>query len=85
MGRFDAAHRRPDDDAQRRRRLGAAAELAPAHVVIMPIYRNDDERAQVLPYCATLEQELAAQTYAGEPVRVRIDDRDMRGGEKKWQ
>ena len=23
--------------------------------------------------------------YDGEPVRVRIDDRDVRGGEKKWQ
>jgi prolyl-tRNA synthetase len=39
----------------------------------------------VLPYCAKLEQELAGQTYAGEPVRVRIDNRDVRGGEKKWQ
>ena len=39
----------------------------------------------MLPYCETLEQELAAQTYAGEPIRVRIDDRDIRGGDKKWQ
>ena len=23
--------------------------------------------------------------YAGEPIRVRIDNRDIRGGEKKWQ
>jgi prolyl-tRNA synthetase len=39
----------------------------------------------VLPYCAKLEQELDGQSYAGEPVRVRIDNRDVRGGEKKWQ
>ena len=39
----------------------------------------------MLPYCATLEHELASQTYAGEPIRVRIDNRDIRGGEKKWQ
>jgi prolyl-tRNA synthetase len=38
-----------------------------------------------MPYCATLERELASQTYAGEPVRVRIDNRDIRGGDKKWQ
>ena len=69
-----------DDDG-----LVLPPKLAPAHVVILPIYRNDEERAEVLQYCATLEQELAAQTYAGEPIRVRIDNRDIRGGEKKWQ
>jgi prolyl-tRNA synthetase len=69
-----------DDDG-----LVLPPKLAPAHVVIMPIYRNDDERGEVLQYCATLEQELTAQSYAGEPVRVRIDNRDIRGGEKKWQ
>ena len=53
--------------------------------MILPIYRDDDERAVVLPYCESLKQELAAQMYDGEPIRVRIDDRDIRGGEKKWQ
>ncbi len=69
-----------DDDG-----LVLPPKLAPAHVVILPIYRSDDERAAVMPYCATLEQELAAQTYEGEPIRVRIDNRDIRGGDKKWQ
>lgn len=69
-----------DDDG-----LVLPPKLAPAHVVIMPIYRSEDERSEVLPYCAKLEHELALQMYAGEPIRVRIDDRDMRGGEKKWQ
>ena len=27
---------------------------------------------------------LAAQQYAGAPIRIEIDDRDIRGGEKKW-
>ncbi len=60
-------------------------KLAPAHVVILPIYRSDDEKATVLPYCESLRAELAAQQYEGEPVRVRLDDRDLRGGDKKWQ
>jgi prolyl-tRNA synthetase len=60
-------------------------KLAPAHVVIMPIYRNDAERAEVLPYCQSLKEQLSQRQYDGQPVRVRIDDRDLRGGEKKWQ
>jgi prolyl-tRNA synthetase len=69
-----------DDDG-----LVLPPKLAPAHVVILPIFRNDEEKSGVLPYCAMLEQELAAQSFAGEQVRVRIDNRDIRGGEKKWQ
>lgn len=60
-------------------------KLAPAHVAILPIYKNDDERAEVLPYCESLKSELEAQQYDGEPVRVKLDDRDIRGGDKKWQ
>ena len=36
-------------------------------------------------YCEQMAAELRAQTYAGAPVRVKIDDRDMRGGDKTWQ
>ncbi|WP_374033824.1 proline--tRNA ligase [Bdellovibrio bacteriovorus] len=59
--------------------------LAPLHVVIIPIYRNDEERAQVLDYVKALEKDLKSQSYVGSSVRVKIDDRDMRGGEKAWQ
>jgi prolyl-tRNA synthetase len=69
-----------DDDG-----LVLPPKLAPAHVVVLPIYRSDEEKAEVLQYCAKLEHELTSQTYAGEPIRVRIDNRDIRGGEKKWQ
>src|SRR4029077_17388411 len=48
------------------------AKLAPAHAAHMPIYRNDDEKSDVMPYCATLERELPTKMYAGEPIRVRI-------------
>ena len=35
-------------------------------------------------YCRRLEEELKAHKYDGEPVRVFLDARDMRGGEKSW-
>ncbi len=69
-----------DDDG-----LVLPPRLAPAQVVIMPIYRTDEERATVMAYCRNLEQDLKSQTYAGEPVRVLVDARDLRGGEKAWQ
>jgi prolyl-tRNA synthetase len=69
-----------DDDG-----LVLPPKLAPAHVVILPIYRAGEEREGVLAYCREFQQRLSAQTYDGAPVRVRLDNRDVRGGEKKWQ
>ncbi|MEW4454070.1 proline--tRNA ligase [Bremerella sp. JC817] len=68
-----------DDDG-----LVIPPRLAPKHIVILPIYRNDEEKAAVLEYCKTLEANLKAQSYDQSPIRVMIDDRDLRGGEKTW-
>jgi prolyl-tRNA synthetase len=59
-------------------------KLAPQHVVIIPIYRSDDEKARVLDYCRKLAAELRAQRYSDAPVRALVDERDERGGEKVW-
>src|SRR5687767_9128542 len=69
-----------DDDG-----LVCPPRLAPKHVVLLPIYRSPEEKSQVMPYVESLQKELAAQDFAGEKVRVFIDDRDLRGGEKNWQ
>jgi prolyl-tRNA synthetase len=60
-------------------------KLAPAHAVIIPIFRSDDERGRVLEYCRKVATELRAQRFADAPVRVIVDERDERGGEKVWQ
>jgi prolyl-tRNA synthetase len=59
-------------------------KLAPKQVVILPIYRSDQDRAQVLPYCESLAKELSRQQFSGGQVKAWIDDRDLRGGEKNW-
>jgi prolyl-tRNA synthetase len=59
--------------------------LAPAHAVILPITRKPEDRARVLEYCTKLQQELRAVSFAGAPVRIELDARDLGGGEKKWQ
>jgi prolyl-tRNA synthetase len=69
-----------DDDG-----LVLPPRLAPQHAVVLPIYRNADERAQVLPYCENVKRELESQTLDAGPLRVMLDDRDLRGGEKNWQ
>lgn len=69
-----------DDDG-----LICPPRLAPKHVVILPIYRNDEEKAQVLAYCRDVKKELEAKTYYGSEIRVELDDRDLRGGDKVWQ
>ncbi len=68
-----------DDDG-----LVLPPRLAPTHAVIIPIYRDDTQKAAVLEFCQSLRKELKSQTYADEKIRVDIDDRDLRGGEKKW-
>ena len=68
-----------DDDG-----LVLPPRLAPRHVVICPVLRGDDQKALVLEHCEKLKQEISAVHYDGRPVEVFVDDRDMRGGEKKW-
>lgn len=58
--------------------------IAPAHVVILPVTPKPESRDSVLDYCRDLKQALEAQSYLGEPIRVELDDRDIRGGEKTW-
>ncbi len=59
--------------------------LAPAHVVILPVTHKPEERQRVLDWCQALAVELRATTFAGAPLRVELDGRDLRGGDKVWQ
>ncbi|NCC50930.1 MAG: proline--tRNA ligase [Spartobacteria bacterium] len=58
--------------------------LAPSHVVILPVIHKDETREQVMTYCENLAREIRSVQFDGKPVRVEIDSRDIRGGEKTW-
>jgi prolyl-tRNA synthetase len=58
--------------------------LAPSHVVILPIIRNDSDRDEILKYCEETAAMLREQTYAGRPVEVVVDTRDINNAEKGW-
>ena len=68
-----------DDDG-----LVLPPRLAPTQVVILPVLHKEEERARVLEYCDSLKEELSKKSYMGLPIRVEIDKRDIRGGEKVW-
>lgn len=68
-----------DDDG-----LVLPPKLAPKHVVIMPIFRKEEDKERVLEYCMKLQKELTGLRYHDEKLRVHVDARDIRGGEKAW-
>ncbi|MDD3370944.1 MAG: proline--tRNA ligase [Alphaproteobacteria bacterium] len=64
--------------------LRVPPRIAPWHVVIVPVLRNDSDKDAVLAYCESLRNELNAQIFAGAPVRAKVDMREISGPDKKW-
>ncbi len=58
--------------------------LAPAQAVVLPIYRDEQGRSKVMSFVEGLVARLKEQRFGGLPIEVEVDDRDVRGGEKKW-
>ena len=69
-----------DDDG-----LVLPPRVAPEQIVLLPIHRTAEDRAAVLECCRSLKPRLEACRWRDEPLRVHIDDRDLRGGDKVWQ
>jgi prolyl-tRNA synthetase len=69
-----------DDDG-----LVLPPRLAPQHIVVLPILRDGGENQAVLDFCKVLEKRLKEKVFHGQPLRVLVDLRDRRGGEKAWE
>lgn len=59
-------------------------KIAPAHAVIIPIYRNEEERRQVMSSVREIQAKLKLVVYCGIPFRLELDDRDMTSSERNW-
>jgi prolyl-tRNA synthetase len=59
--------------------------IAPQQIVILPVTPKPDTRQEIIDACEALAQTLRAQTWAGEPIRVLVDKRDLPGGQKNWE
>src|SRR3984893_13434049 len=57
-------------------------KVAPIQVVIVPIYRGDEERATVMSAIKELSTALDGARYNDQKLRVHIDDRDEKPGYK---
>lgn len=68
-----------DDDG-----LVLPPRIASAHLVIIPILHNKEAEATVMKYCDELQERLKKTFYQDLPLRVIVDKREMRGGEKSW-
>jgi prolyl-tRNA synthetase len=69
-----------DDDG-----LVLPPRIAPAHVVILPITPKEETRQAVLDAAAALNDKIKSQQYAGHPIQVELDRRDIGGGTKNWE
>ena len=59
--------------------------LAPAHAVILPVFRGDEGKTKVIEFITELAGALRAQRIFGRPIEIEVDMRDLRGGDKQWE
>src|SRR5947208_1865750 len=58
--------------------------IAPTQIVILPITPKEQTRAAVLEACDKVAARLSDTRYAGAPIEVLVDRRDLGGGVKNW-
>ncbi|MDR1745310.1 MAG: proline--tRNA ligase, partial [Planctomycetota bacterium] len=60
--------------------------LAPSHVVVLPIFRNEEERSASIKYAQGIVDALRKlDTPWGGRVEAIVDARDINAGEKGWE
>lgn len=59
--------------------------IAPHQIAILPVTPKADSEAAVRSSCVELNKSLNKVVWANDPIRSKVDLRDLRGGEKNWQ
>jgi len=77
VGALIMAH--SDDDG-----LILPPRIAPSHIAVIPIYRNEDEQKLVMDFISKLQNKIKKIRYNENKIRIEIDNRELRGGEKVW-
>ncbi len=58
--------------------------IAPAHIALIPIYKNDEEKVEVMSFVKELGEKLHSIRYLEQKLRIEIDNRDMTSSERSW-
>ena len=59
--------------------------VAPHQIVIVPVTPKADTREAVIDSCDAVAQTLRKIEFAGAPIRVHVDKRDLPGGTRNWE
>jgi prolyl-tRNA synthetase len=59
-------------------------KIAPYQIVILPIIHDESLKDNVIKYVKNLQESLNNISYHNKNIEVKIDSRNLRGGEKKW-
>jgi len=77
IGTLIMAH--ADDDG-----LVLPPRVAPQQIIILPITPKEDTKQSVFDACQALADTLNSKSWEGEPMRAKVDTRELNGGVKKW-
>jgi prolyl-tRNA synthetase len=58
--------------------------IAPAHIALIPIYKNDEEHAEVMSFVNDLGEKLHCIRYLDQKLRIEIDNRELTSSERNW-
>jgi len=79
IGTLIMAH--ADDDG-----LVLPPRVAPQQIIIIPVTPKEETRDAIIDACQALAEVLRREkSYAGQPLRIHVDSRDIGGGVKKWE
>lgn len=60
-------------------------KVAPYQIIIIPIFRNEEDEKVVMEYINNLEADLKKQTPFGAKIRIKVDKRDRKSQDKFWE
>ncbi|MBN2461006.1 MAG: proline--tRNA ligase [Candidatus Cloacimonetes bacterium] len=58
--------------------------IAPIQIVIIPIYRNEEDKKKIFDFIDRIKKDLYNTRYHDHRIRLEVDDRELGGGEKLW-
>ncbi|MBW6514671.1 MAG: proline--tRNA ligase [Candidatus Syntrophosphaera sp.] len=59
-------------------------KIAPSHIAIIPIYRDEAEYRDVMALAARIEESFKHKEFDGVRVYTELDDRDLTSSERNW-